>query len=289
MIDIEKEIAKNYPKLKNNKIINGALGKFARSIVHQQEINDFLEQNKHLSCFDFIDAVLEYFNFDYNVSATSIENIPVSGRCVVVANHPLGGLDALVLLKLIGKVRKDIKIVANSFLRGFEALHPNMLEVDNFQKRQTKQAIGKIYEVLNNDELVIVFPAGEVSRLTPVGVKDGDWHKGFLNFAARTASPILPVFVDAKNSKTFYSVSALNKKLATLLLADEMFKQKNKKIEIFIGEIIPSEHTLPKALHKDKVAKLYKKQVYGLKKTIVTSKPKKRLRILKIYAILKKS
>lgn len=266
MIDVEKEIQKHYPNLQKTPLLNRSITQFISSLAHQKQINDFLQSRAHLSCFDFIDSVLEYFEFDYKISATSLENIPTSGRAVVVANHPLGGLDALVLLKLLGKVRKDIKIVANSFLQRFEALHPLMLEVDNFQKRQSKRSINNIYEALNKDMLVVIFPSGEVSRLGPGGVKDGKWHKGFLNFAKTTSSPILPIFLGGKNSKRFYSISTIHKSLATLLLADEMFKQKGKKIEVVVGEIIPYEHIMPTGLQLDKVCKLYKKHLYGLVK-----------------------
>ncbi len=266
MIDIEKEIAKNYPKLKNNKIIKGAISKFADAVIHQKEINDFLKQNAHLNGFEFVDAVLEHFNFDFTVSENDMENIPPSGRVVIIANHPLGGLDGLALLKLVGKVRKDVKIIANDFLQGFSALEPLMHSINNFQKRQSKESINGIYEALNKEEAIIVFPAGEVSRAGATGVKDKKWSKGFLNFASRTNSPILPLFVGGKNSKTFYSVSAINKSLATLLLSHEMFKQRDNSIDIKIGELIPYENIVPKGLQKEQLVKLYKKQVYGLRK-----------------------
>ncbi len=266
MIDIEKEIAKNYPKLKKNKIVKKAIGKFANSVIHQDRINEFLAQNAHLDRFGFIQSVMEYFDFDFSYKDKELENIPSHGRVVIIANHPLGGLDALALLDLVAKVRKDIKIVANDFLRGFEPLRPLLLEINNFQSRQSKASITQIYDALNSDEAVIFFPAGEVSRLGPSGVKDGRWNKGFLNFAKRTASPILPVHINAKNSKTFYSVSSLNKNLATLLLADEMFKQKNKTIKIGIGKIIPAKYTLPKGVQTDKVVKMYRKQIYAISK-----------------------
>ena len=103
-----------------------------------------------------------------------------------------------------------------------------------------------------------------MSRATPKGIRDGVWHKSFLKFASSCDAPILPIFIGGKNSKTFYSVSALNKSLSTLLLAHEMFKQRDKEIEIIIGEMIPSENTHPKSLGKEQLVKLYKKHLYGL-------------------------
>ena len=266
MLDIEKMITKKYPKLKNNKIIQGALSKFADSVVHQKEINSFIQKNSHLDAFGFVEAALDELDFHYKATDKAIQNIPATGRVVIVANHPLGGLDALSLIKLISNVRKDIKIVANDFLNVFTPLKPILLDINNFKKQQAKESIQKIYDALNDEEAVIIFPSGEVSRATPTGIKDKVWHKGFLKFAQRTASPILPIFVKAKNSKSFYSVSAINKKLSMLLLSHEMFKQRGKRIELFIGEIIPTNHIMPQGLKEQSVVNLHKKHLYGLAK-----------------------
>ena len=264
MIDVEKMIRQKYPKLKKNKIIQKSIHKFAESIVHQKQINDFLNENAHLGSFEFIENALEALDFTYSLSNKDLQNIPSSGRVLIIANHPLGGLDALALIKAISTIRKDLKIVTNDFLNAIKPLEPIIIDINNFKNRQSKESINKIYDALNADEALIIFPAGEVSRATPKGVKDGEWHKSFLNFASRTASPILPVFIGGKNSKMFYSISALNKKLSTLLLSNEMFKQKGKEIELIIGELIPSSNTLPLSLKKDKVVELYKKHLYGL-------------------------
>ncbi|MDQ7069102.1 MAG: GNAT family N-acyltransferase [Sulfurimonas sp.] len=275
MLDIEKMIVKKYPKFKESKILNAALSKFADSVVHQDEINNFVEANAHLGSLEFTESVLEYLNFNYTVSDKNLENIPSVGRVVIIANHPLGGLDAFALIKLISRVRKDIKIVANEFLSSAKPIAPILIDVNNFKSRQTKDSINKIYEALNNEEAVIIFPSGEVSRATPTGVRDGKWHKGFLKFAKRSNSPILPVHIGGKNSKTFYSVSALNKKLSTLLLAHELFSQRGKSINIIVGEVIPAEFIYPKSLKSDKVVALYKRHLYSLKKGVSYFKTQK--------------
>lgn len=267
MIDIQKEIEKKFPKIKEKEnILKKSLLKIAKKIVHEDSINQFLSQNSHLKGFDFVDAVLDYFDFDYTVSSNDLQNIPSTGKVIIIANHPLGGLDALCLLKLVGQIRKDVKILANDFLVGFEALHSLMIPLDNFKDRQSKESIKKIYEALKNEEAIIIFPAGEVSRATPKGVKDPAWNKGFLNFAKNSNSAILPIFLDAKNSKTFYTISLINKTFSTLLLSNEMFNKKSKNINIKIGQIIPSENITPKGLNKDFLVNLYKKHLYALKK-----------------------
>jgi len=267
MIDVQKEIEKKFPNInKKQDFLKKSLFKIAKKIVHEDSINKFLKENSHLKGLEFVDCVLDYFDFDYNVSSTDLQNIPSSGKVVIIANHPLGGLDALCLLRLISQVRSDVKIVANDFLVGFDALNNLLIPIDNYKIRQSKKDIKNIYEALKNEEAIIIFPAGEVSRASGKGIKDPSWSKGFLNFAQNSNSPILPIFLDAKNSKTFYTISLINKTFSTLLLSNEMFNKKSKRINIKIGEIIPNENIKPKGLDKKYLINLYKKHLYSLKK-----------------------
>lgn len=267
MINIESELGKKYPNLKkSNNILNKTLIKFAKKIVYEDHINDFLFKNSHLKGFEFVDAVLDYFNFDYTVSSNDLQNIPSSGKVVIISNHPLGALDALSLLKLVGNIRPDVKIIANDFLVGIQALQSLLIPIDNFKQRQSKADIKAVYETLAKEEAIIIFPAGEVSRAGTKGVKDPLWSKGFLNFASNSNAPILPIFLDGKNSKMFYSISMIHKSFSTLLLASEMFKKKSKNINIKIGEIIPNENIKPKGIEKKYLVNLYKKHLYCLKK-----------------------
>lgn len=267
MINIQKEIERKFPNIeKKENFLKKSLFKIAKKIVHEDSINQFLSQNSHLKGFEFVDAVLDYFDFDYTVSSNDLQNIPSSGKVVIIANHPLGGLDALCLLRLIGQVRKDVRIIANDFLEGFEALNSLFITINNYKLKQSKSDIKKIYEALNNEEALIIFPAGEVSRATTKGIKDPNWNKGFLNFAQNSNAPILPIFLDAKNSKTFYTISIINKTFSTLLLSNEMFNKKSKRINIKIGQIIPNENIVPKGIDKKFLLNLYKKHLYSLKK-----------------------
>ena len=264
MLDVEKSVFKKFPKLKDSKIAKSVVRKLADALIHEQEINKFLEKNAHLGSYEFIDEVLQYFDFTFSVNDKQLENIPSSGRVVIIANHPLGALDALSLIKLVSKVRKDIKVVANEFLDIFENIKPLLINVDVFHSKQKKASIEQVYAALNNEEVLIIFPSGEVSRATPKGVQDKKWHKGFLKFAHRGNAPILPVLIKAKNSKTFYSVSAINKKLSTALLPHEMFKQRNRTIHMVIGELIPNEFVHPKGIAIEQIVKMHKKHLYAL-------------------------
>ena len=267
MINVQKEIEKKFPNVaKKPNFLNKSLIKLAKKVVHENSINEFLEKNSHLKGFEFVDAVLDYFNFDYTVSSNDLQNIPSSGKVVIIANHPLGGLDALSLLKLVGTVRSDVKIIANDFLVGIEALKSLLIPIDNYKMRQSKKDIQAVYEALNSEQAIIIFPAGEVSRASAKGIKDPYWNKGFLNFATNSNAPILPIFIGGKNSRTFYTMSVINKTFSTLLLSNEMFKKKSTNINIKIGEVIPNEHIKPRGLNRKYLVGLYKKHLYALKK-----------------------
>jgi putative hemolysin len=130
---------------------------------------------------------------------------------------------------------------------------------------------------LRNEGVLIVFPAGEVSRLRPHGIRDTKWQSGFLRMAKANHCPILPVYLDAKNSAFFYGVSLLYKPAASALLVKEMFKKKNKNMDITIGEVIPLDafSQLPISLLEQ--VKLFKKHLYNIAKNksgvFLTQKP----------------
>ncbi len=267
MLNIEQAVQQKFPRFQHTSpwIKKPTLG-FLRKITHEHEVNRFLDLHQDLRGFDFIDQVLDYFNFSYSVSHRDRINIPATGRVVIVANHPLGALDGLSLLKLVGEVRRDVKIVANDMLMNFAALESLFLPVDNLSKSTRKSSVARIVDSLNNDEAVIVFPAGEVSRIRPSGVRDGKWNSGFLNFAKKTNAPILPIFIGARNSSLFYSASMVYKPLSGMMLAHEMFNKNSKNITMRVGETIPYQQIEQLPLVKAEKAKLLRRHLYRIAK-----------------------
>jgi putative hemolysin len=267
MINIEKAVNQKFPSFASQpKIIRQPTVSFLKKVIYQDQVNDFLVKNKALEGFEFIDAVFDYFNFSYSVSSRDRANIPAEGRLIVIANHPIGSLDGLALLKLVGEVRGDVKIIANELLMNFTNLHSLFIPVDNMGNGSALRSYKAAIAALERDEAVIIFPAGEVSRAHPTGVKDTRWRPGFLHFARKTSAPILPIHVGAKNSLLFYGASMLFKPLGTALLAHEMFNKRSHTIQFSVGETIPSQQ-LTSPLVKDKaLVKRLKKHVYRIGK-----------------------
>ncbi|MCU7842755.1 MAG: lysophospholipid acyltransferase family protein [Candidatus Thiodiazotropha sp. (ex Monitilora ramsayi)] len=264
MLNVEQVLTERFPGFFNNKprLLTRPMLTLLRMLFHEREINRFLEENRGIRGFDFIEKVLEYFDLDYLVSNRDLENIPPAGRVVLVANHPLGALDALSLIQMISRVRTDIRVVASDLLSSLEPLGDLLLPVDNLGGGSSRKGIKQVYAALERDELVIVFPAGEVSRLRPNGVRDVRWKGGFLQFARRTNSPLLPVFIDAKNSPLFYGVSMLNKPIAALLLVGEMFRQRSNTIGFRIGELVPAAHLNVEGIRPKARVRMVRKHFY---------------------------
>jgi putative hemolysin len=277
MLNIEQSVTDKFPGFADQAAIirNSALS-ILRKITREYEINNFLREHQGITGIDFIDRIFDYFNFSYAISRRDRDNIPAHGRVIIVANHPIGSLDGLALLRLVSEVRRDVKIVANDMLMAFEPLHDLLLPLDNMTHGSYKQSYKNIVQALTNEQAVIIFPAGEVSRAGPQGIRDGKWQAGFLHFARKAKAPILPIFVSAKNSLLFYTTSLIFKPLGTALLAHEMFNKRSAEIKFRVGEAIP-HHSLESDQLADKaLIKRLKKHLYkigkGKKAIFVTEK-----------------
>lgn len=235
---------------------------FLRYLFHESEFKAFGKKHGHLQGFDFIDQALGYFNFSYSLRENERERIPSSGRVVIVANHPIGSLDGLSLLQLVRSVRPDVKIVANKVLLKVTQISSLLLPVDNMGGNTAKENIQNIRDYLNDDGAIIIFPAGIVSRFGPKGIRDKPWRGGFLSFASTTRSPVLPINVKARNSIWFYFISLVAFKVSALWLVSEMFKHRNKCIEMRVGNIIPYSSYDHIKLPKNRVAELFYRHLY---------------------------
>jgi len=252
----------NYPKLVTKP---GLI--FLRALLHEEQINDFLSTHSQKGV-EFIDNVLEHLEISYRTDNKELLNVPSIGKCIVVANHPLGALDALVLIKMLLAVRQEkrVKIVANAILSHIDQLNELLIPADNMNGKLTKESLQAIESALQNEELVIFFPAGEVSRANINGISDSRWKRGFLKFAKRTQAPILPVYIHARNSLGFYAASLIYKPIGAALLPHEMFKSRKSVLEFTIGELVSAQTISQMNLPLKQHAKLFRKHLYRIAK-----------------------
>lgn len=267
MFSVDQIIQENFPSLAAKPgLFSTTLSRLLRLILREKDFVAFAKEYPQLQGMDFVEQVLNYFDFDYLVRMNERAHIPTSGPVVIVANHPIGSLDGLVLLKMIHEIRPDVKVVANSVLQKIEPLRSMLLPVNNMQGNTSKTHIRAIHEYLQQGGALIIFPAGEVSRLGAKGVMDGDWNPGFLRMAQSACAPIIPICVNAKNSPLFYGLSVLSRPLSTLWLVREMFKQQNRAIEMCIGEPIHHDVYSKLPMPPKAVAKLIRKHLYRIGK-----------------------
>jgi putative hemolysin len=265
MFQIEELLEAKYPTLASRPdIITRPMIAFLKKLLREDEVNAFLAQSRGLEGNEFIDRILEHFNFSYTAVGREIENIPAEGRVVIVANHPLGLLDGVALMKLVREVRPDVRMVANDVLMQFHPPEGLILPVVNIGKGFNKENVQAIHAALENDEAIIVFPSGEVSRAGPRGIRDGRWHAGFLSFAERAHAPILPVLLDGRNSALFYGVSTFLKTISAFMLVDEAYRQRASTLPIRIGELIPWRALEALALPRREKIRHIASQVYGI-------------------------
>lgn len=262
MFTVDQVVSDHYPSLSQNRLFNPLIKPVLQRVFHERAFIEFGKTYPHLHGIEFIEQVMEYFHFSYTVSDRQRENIPSYGRVVIIANHPIGSLDGMSLIKLVHSMRPDVKIVANDLLMAVEPLKRFFLPVNNMGGRNTKENVRKLHQALEQEQAVIIFPAGEVSRVKPSGIKDGVWYQGFLKMAERAKAPILPIHIGGRNSAPFYLTSTLVKPLSTFMLVGEMFKQQRKQIKLTIGGIIPYETYNNVKIHRKEKVKLLKKHLY---------------------------
>ena len=266
MFSVDNIVDKNLPKVKDKPWLEKPVKAVLRNLLHEEKFKEFEQQYPHLSGLEFVEQVLQYFDVSYSVRDSERENIPSTGRAVIIANHPIGSIDGLALIKLVCDIRRDVKVVVNNLLMELDPLRPMLLPVNNMGGNTPKENLRNIQSHLQQEKAIIVFPAGEVSRLQPNGVRDPKWQSGFLRFASHAKAPIIPIYIQAKNSAAFYSVSMMYKPASTLMLVGEMFKQQQKDIPMRVGKQIPFESYQSIPLDIKNKTKLFKRHLYRLKK-----------------------
>ena len=230
-------------------------------LLYLKRINKFISEHNDKSEIEFIDELLEYLDITYTASSKDRSKIPSEGKLLIVANHPLGGLDGLILLKLISEVRRNVKIIANDLLMNVPNLSNLFLPYDLFYNKNFKKNYEIITNSIKNEDAIIIFPAGEVSRFSFGGIKDSKWKKGVVYFADKYQIPVLPVYIKSRNSIIFYFISLIHKSFSTLLLPHELFNKKGKTFHIKIGNHISHKAFSTKYQKIDFLTKTLKKHV----------------------------
>ncbi len=261
-------------KSKNEKLFN-RIPKFLlnwfKKFIHQDYINEILRKGHGTEGKEFVEVVFEELKI--NVICHGIENIPVSGGCALAANHPLGGIDGMALLKGAANVRNDLIFLANDILLNIKPLSPYFLAVNKVGKSD-RSSLAQISEAYSSGKCVLIFPSGYVSRKIDGKITDLDWQKSVVVKCRQNQIPIVPVFIDGRNTERFYRISTIRKifgikvNFEMFTLPDEMFKARGKDIHLYFGKpIAPEKLAQGNPLQ---IAQKIKELVYSLKGNLLT-------------------
>ena len=264
-IDLEKVLGNKNPRLL--KLLPSFVIGYLKRVIHQDELNKAIYGNRYKFGLDFCNAILDEFKAIINVEG--LENINSSGRYLIASNHPLGGLDGMALMSVCGRVRPDIVFPVNDILMNLPNLKSLFIPIN--KHGSNLENVKQIENTFSSDKLILYFPAGLCSRKQSGKINDLEWKKTFITKALRHKRDIIPCYINGRNSDFFYNFANIRKRLRIkgniemLYLVDEMYKQKNKTINIRIGKPIPYTF-IDKRYNNDIWAQKIRNYVYELSK-----------------------
>ena len=234
--------------IQNAANLHGYVGEFIAKRVMTQlkmdKINDLYDDLKETSGTQFLNQIFENLNIQIEIPEGELSRIPKTGAFIVVSNHPYGGLDGLILLKIIQSVRPDFKIMANHLLKKIDPLSDSFLAVNPFERRKSDvssyDGVKRTKEHLANEGGVGIFPSGEVSKfhLRQQTITDKEWKKSVMKLIRKAEVPVVPIYFHGANSTMFQILSLFHENLQTAQLPLELLKKKNKIIKMRIGKSI---------------------------------------------------
>ena len=225
----------------------GVFGTFSgwllMKVLKISTLNKIYDRNKHLSDLEFLNAILDEFQIKFEIPEEDLKRLPKEGPYITISNHPLGGIDGILLLKLMLEREPNFKIIANFLLHRIEPMKPYIMPVNPFENhKDVKSSVVGIKETLrhlSDGKPLGMFPAGEVSTYKDGKlVVDKPWEEGAIKVIRKAQVPVVPIYFHAKNSKLFYLLSKIDDTLRTAKLPSELLTQKDRIIKVRIGKPI---------------------------------------------------
>ena len=237
-----KEIAKAINVTKYG-VFGTFFGWLLMKVLQISRLNKIYDKNKHLKDLEFLNAILDQLQIKFEIPEEDLKRLPKEGAYITISNHPLGGIDGVLLLKLMLEREPNFKIIANFLLHRIEPLKRYIMPVNPFENhKNAKSSVVGIKETLrhlSDGKPLGMFPAGEVSSY-----KDGKlmvdkaWEEGAIKVIRKAQVPVVPIYFHAKNSRLFYLMSKIDPTMRTAKLPSEVFSQKDRVIKVRIGKSI---------------------------------------------------
>ena len=265
-LNIREVFTQKSPRLA--RLMPGFVFTLIHRIMRLDFLNGFITRYGHLTGMDFVQASVTDFEISEEVFGS--DNIPDSGSFIFAGNHPLGGFDALLLMKYVfGKLGK-LKFLANDVLMSITPLRPLFVPV-NHHGSNSRDTARVLMETYLSGAQILIFPSGLASRKIHGKIVDLTWQKHFISKAIEYRRDVIPVFISGRNSNFFYLVANWRKRLGIkwnlemFLLPDETYRHRKKKIRLIFGKPIPYT-TFDKSRSHLQWAEFVKNRVYELPK-----------------------
>lgn len=232
----------------------------------------------HLDPRSFARCTLDLVGVDARIDNASLNNLPATGPCIVVTNHPHGALDGLAVIDVLMRRRPDVRVMANHLLEGFAELKPVFIGVDTLGGRDAARinfsAVRRALSWLRRGGLLMMFPGGEVSSfdLGTRAIVDPPWDSGIGWLVEKSGTPVVPAFISGRNSVFFQAAGLVHPRLRTALLVREMLNHKGTIIDVKCGRIIDTE-TLKLLGDRSTVAPFLQTKTYLIKARDAYKKP----------------
>lgn len=219
------------------------IGWILMKVLKISTLNKIYNNNSNKKDLQFLNSILNEFEIRFEIPDEDLKRLPKDGSFITISNHPLGGIDGILLLKLMLEQRSDFKIIANFLLHRIEPLKPYIMPVNPFEEhKDAKSSIAGFKQSLQHlkeGHPLGVFPAGEVSTYKDGKlIVDKPWEEAAMKLIKKAEVPVVPIYFHAKNSRLFYRLSKINDTLRTAKLPSELLTQKNRVIKVRIGRPI---------------------------------------------------
>jgi len=206
-------------------------------------INSFYDKIAHLDCEAYAQAILEHYEIDYDIPEDDFKRLPKDGSYITISNHPLGGIDGILLMRLLLPLRQDYKIMANFLLERMAPLAPYVLPVNPFEEhkgaRSSIAGFKMAFQHLKDGHPLGIFPAGEVSTHKDGKlIIDKPWEEAALKLIRKAQVPVVPIYFHGKNSKLFYRLSKWSPIFRTAMIPSQVLSQGNRPLKVRIGQPI---------------------------------------------------
>jgi putative hemolysin len=253
---------------KLNKLRMPGLASLLMEIMKINDINDTFEAAENFEGVAFVDEILRLVGVKVEISESDLKNIPLDGAFAAIANHPYGGIEGLILIKVLCTIRPDAKVMANFILKKIPNLSDFFVAVNPFENIEHSSSISGIkttLSLLKTGTPIGIFPAGEVStyKLGQQQITDKLWHPVVGKLISKAKVPVLPIYFHGNNGLLFNLLSLIHPTLRTAKLPSELFNKKGHTIIVRIGKPIPFED-IPDNTNNTKMLAYLRAKTYAL-------------------------